>query len=73
MNAHGYHWCDNCDENTFAAETCPTCKNPTRFIGTEPEPEPVRSRPAHKPKPAPISPAVAADWFRRMREQAAEN
>jgi hypothetical protein len=72
MTAHGYHWCDNCDENTFAAKTCPTCQNPTRFIATEPDPEPPISRPISKPAPA--SQASAADWFRRMREAlAAEN
>jgi hypothetical protein len=60
----GYNWCDHCDENTFAALTCPTCQQPTRFIAAEPpEPSARQLSPQH-----PVPKIPAAEWFRRMRE-----
>jgi hypothetical protein len=61
--SHGYHWCDNCDENTFAAATCPTCQQPARFI---PLPQELPTRQLSPQQPVPKIPA--AEWFRRMRE-----
>ena len=74
MRQHsGYHWCEHCDENAFAAETCPTCRRPTKFIATD------RSRVSELPEsprtvspkpPGPLAPPKipASEWFRRMHE-----
>jgi len=59
--SHGYHWCDNCDENTFAAATCPTCQQPAVH------PLPTSHPPASFPRRNP-SPKSRRRWFRRMRE-----
>lgn len=73
MRQHtGYYWCEHCDENAFAAEICPTCRRPTKFIATDrsrvselPESPRTVSKPPGPPAPPKIP---ASEWFRRMRE-----
>jgi thiol-disulfide isomerase/thioredoxin len=63
MSARGHYWCDACDDVAFGS-ICQQCHRPARFIA---------DAPARPRKPAPVSEAVAKEYFRKIHEVIDQN